>query len=46
MNRITAVPISVSDEPKSVTMPSLTSVSSASTSLESREISTPARRRE
>ncbi len=46
VNRITAVPISVSDEPNSVTIPSETSVSSASTSFESREMSTPARLRE
>ena len=36
------MPISVSEEPKSVTIPSETSVSSASTSLDMREISTPA----
>ncbi len=46
MNRITAVPISVSDDPKSVTIPSETSVSSASTSFDMREMSTPARLRE
>ena len=40
------MPISVSEEPKSVTIPSETSVSSASTSLDMREISTPARLRE
>ena len=39
------MPISVSDDPNSVTMPSETSVSSASTSLDIREISTPARLR-
>ena len=45
-NRIAAVPISVSDEPNSVTTPSVTSWSSACTSLVSREMSTPAWRRE
>jgi hypothetical protein len=44
--RITAVPISVSDEPNSVTMPSETSWSSACTSLVTREMIAPAWRRE
>ena len=41
-NRIAAVPISVSDDENSVTTPSVTSWSSASTSFVIREISTPA----
>ena len=45
-NRITSVPISVSDDWISVTAPSVTSWSSASTSLVIRDTSTPARRRE
>ena len=45
-NRITIVPISVRDDWNSVTTPSETSESSASTSLVSREIRTPARLRE
>ncbi len=45
-SRITTVPTSVSVEPKSVTMPSVTSWSSACTSLVRREMSTPAWRRE
>ena len=44
--RITAMPISVSVEEKSVCMPSVTSWSSACTSLVRREISTPALFRE
>ena len=44
--RITAVPISVSVDEKSVTIPSVTSWSSACTSLVSREITTPALLRE
>ena len=44
--RIAAVPMSVSDEPNSVTTPSETSWSSACTSLVMREMSTPAWRRE
>ena len=45
-NRIAAVPSSVSDEPNSVTTPSVTSWSSACTSLVSREMIAPAWRRE
>jgi hypothetical protein len=45
-SRITAVPTSVSDEPNSVTIPSLTSWSSACTSFVRREMITPAWRRE
>ena len=45
-SRITAVPMSVSDDWNSVTTPSVTSWSSACTSLVMREMSTPARRRE
>ncbi len=44
--RITAVPISVSDAPNSVTIPSETSWSSACTSFVRREMITPAWRRE
>ena len=44
--RITAVPISVSVEEKSVWMPSVTSWSSACTSLVMREIRTPVLLRE
>ena len=43
---MTSVPISVSEDWNSVTTPSLTSWSSAWTSLVIRETSTPARRRE
>ena len=45
-SRIAAVPISVSDAENSVTIPSVTSWSSACTSLVMREISTPALLRE
>ncbi len=44
--RIAAVPISVSEAENSVTTPSVTSWSSACTSLVMREITTPARLRE
>jgi len=43
--RITVIPSSVSVEEKSVTIPSVTSWSSACTSLVIREISTPVLRR-
>ena len=45
-SRITTTPISVSPDPNSVAIPSSTSWSSASTSLVSGEMITPARLRE